>query len=97
MAVQDDVVTVRGAVQTLAQAVERVTCHYGDTVDVRRLKADVSRLADDIDLLCGPAVPEQASDPVRPTREIIADTAYSYDFWSDAEDEGLGGPDRRCP
>lgn len=95
MAVQDDVSAARDAVQALARAVEQVTRHYADSVDVRRLHTDVGRLNDDLDLLCGTAVPAPAVEPPRPKLEIIADTEYAHDFWMDAEDEGLGKADRR--
>ena len=90
MPVQDDVVAARKAVQALKQAVAGLTRHYADTVDVRRLKTDVGRLSDDLDLLCGAAVPrESASAGTRPL-EVIDDKDYAHDFWMDAEDEGLG-------
>ena len=89
MPVKDDVAAARKAVQALRQAVEGVTRHYGDSVDVRRLQADVGRLDDDLDLLCGTALPQETAQP-RPALEIIPDTPYAQDFWMDAEDEGLG-------
>ena len=88
----DDVVAARRATRALEQATNAVLRHYGDTVDVRRLQADVSRLSADLDLLCGA---EAAAKAVEPQREVIPDTAYTHDFWLDAEDEGLGSADRR--
>ena len=90
MPVKDDVAAARKAVQALRSAVEGVTRHYGDSVDVRRLKADVGRLDDDLDLLCGTALPREAPQPPRQPLEVIPDTPYAQDFWMDAEDEGLG-------
>ncbi len=90
MPVKDDVAAARKAVQVLRQAVEGVTRHYADTVDVRRLKSDVSRLDDDLDLLCGTALPRETPQSVRQALEVIPDTPYAHDFWMDAEDEGLG-------
>ena len=89
MSLQDDVAAARRAVVALEEATAAVGRHYQDTVDVRRLKADVSRLSGDLDLLCGAT---KASPP--PTLEIIDDTEYSHDFWMDAEDEGLGASNR---
>jgi hypothetical protein len=94
--VVDDVKAAREAVKALTEAVAGLTRHYPDTVDVRRLQADVARLDDDLDLLCGTALPqEEAPPPVRPARQVIPDHTYAHDFWMDAEDEGLGRSDRR--
>ena len=94
MPVQDDAAAARRAVQALKQAVDTLTRHYPDTVDVRRVKADVGRLGEDLDLLCGTALPRSADAP-RPQLEVIPDLEYAHDFWMDAEDEGLGRSDRR--
>jgi hypothetical protein len=85
VSLQDDVAAARRAVVDLEQATAAVSRHYQDTVDVRRLKADVERLSADLDLLCG-APPATRTEPL----EVIPDTEYSHDFWMDAEDEGLG-------
>ena len=95
MQVVDDVKAARRAVQELSAAVAGLTRHYPDTVDVRRLKADVARLDDDLDLLCGTALPQEAPPPPKPARQVIPDHSYAHDFWMDAEDEGLGRSDRR--
>jgi len=88
MPVKDDAAAARRAAQALKQAVDALTRHYPDTVDVRRLKSDVDRLDDDLDLLCGTALPRD--DAPRPQLEVIPDLEYGHDFWMDAEDEGLG-------
>jgi hypothetical protein len=90
--VDDDVVAARRAVGTLEAVCQSLLRHYGDTVDGRRLQADVGRLAVDLDLLCGAAPAPRAQAPVAPPspREVIPDTSYTHDFWMDAEDEGLG-------
>ena len=94
MPVKDDAAAARRAVQTLKQAVDALSRHYSDTVDVRRLKADVARLDEDVDLLCGSALPRESADLPR-TLEVIPDKEYDHDCWRDAEDEGLGRSDRR--
>jgi hypothetical protein len=90
VSLQDDVAAARRAVVALEEATAAVSRHYNDTIDVRRLKADVARLSGDLDLLCG-APPAARTEPL----EIIPDTEYSHDFWMDAEDEGLGASNRR--
>ena len=91
MPVKDDAAAARRAAQALKQAVDTLTRHYPDTVDVRRLKSDVGRLDDDLDLLCGTALPRSSvPEGERPPLEIIPDLEYAHDFWMDAEDEGLG-------
>ena len=97
MSLQEDVAAARRAVLALEEATAAVSRHYSDdddhdTVDLRRLKADVARLSGDLDLLCGAA---PSSPP--PVLEVIDDTEYSHDFWMDAEDEGLGASHRRSP
>jgi len=89
---QEDVAAARRAVLALEEAAAAVSRHYDDTVDVRRLTADVARLSSDLDLLCGAAPTEPP-----PVLEVIDDTAYAHDFWMDAEDEGLGASHRRTP
>lgn len=86
MAVQDDVARAREAVRSLEQAVATVTGHYPDSVDARRLRSDVARVAEDLHLLVGQ---EPAAAPRE--LEVIEDTVYPQDFWMDADDEGLGG------
>lgn len=95
MPVQDDAAAARRAVKDLRSAIDALTRHYSDSVDVRRLRADVGRLDEDVDLLCGSAVPRTPAD--RPPLEVIPDNEYAHDFWMDAEDEGLGQSHRRNP
>ena len=96
--VDEDIAAARRAVQTTQRAVQSLVRHYGDTVDGRRLLADVGRLDIDLDLLCGAApaqAPARQPVPESPRREVIPDTPYERDFWMDAEDEGLGRYDTR--
>jgi hypothetical protein len=55
MSLEQDVATARQAVDQLERACGRVTRHVGDTLDARRLRADLTRLRDDLDLLGGGA------------------------------------------
>ncbi len=89
MSVQEDVAVARDAVRALERAVQAVTRHYGDSVDVRRLRHDAERLSEDLDLLCGTQTSAAPPAPVGPL-EVIEDKDYEHSFWMDAEDEGLG-------
>lgn len=53
MSLEQDVAAARAAVEDLDRAVARMTGHYRESVDSRRLRMDVGRIRDDIDLLCG--------------------------------------------
>ncbi len=86
MPVDDQISSARGALQLLEQATERLVRHYGDSVDVRRLRLDVGRVRDDVDLLCGLPAPRAPQPQVQP----IDDVPYAADLWADAEDEGVG-------
>ena len=55
MSLEQDVAAARQAVDALEQACGPLVGHFGDTVDARRLKMDVARLRDDINLLSGTA------------------------------------------
>ncbi|MGY1607731.1 MULTISPECIES: hypothetical protein [unclassified Geodermatophilus] len=80
MSLEQDVTAARGAVDALERACALVTRHFGDTLDSRRLRVDVARLRDDLDLLCG-ARPRGTYEPF----------AIVY---GDGDDEGLGGSGR---
>ena len=95
--VDDDITAARKAVQGVERAARSLVRHYGDTVDGRRLLADVGRLCDDLDLLCGSVVAAPVAAAPAPPREVIPDTPYERDFWMDAEDEGIGRYDTRSP
>ena len=89
----EDIAATHRAVADLERRAASLTRHYGDTVDARRLLADVGRLAADLELLCGqPVRPHSPSPPPAPSRprEGIPDSSYTDGFWMDAEDEGLG-------
>jgi hypothetical protein len=92
--VSEDIAAARRAVLDLEKRAASLTRHYGDTVDARRLLADVGRLAADLELLCGAVAktrPVSPSPPPSvPSRRVIPDDSYTDGFWMDAEDEGLG-------
>lgn len=82
MSLDQDVAAARRAVDDLEHACAMVSRHFRDTVDARRLRVDVSRLREDLTLLCG------------------AERAYGHAsltasaYWSDADDDGVGGSGR---
>jgi hypothetical protein len=80
MSLEQDVAAAREAVDALEQACGPVTRHFGDTVDTRRLRIDVARLRDDLELLCGARF--------RIRHEPLA-TVYG-----DGDDDGIGGSGR---
>ncbi|MCV2489260.1 hypothetical protein OF117_07770 [Geodermatophilus sp. YIM 151500] len=80
MSLEQDVAAARSAVDEVERACARVTGHFRDTVDVRRLRLDVSRLRDDLDLLCG-AQPAAAQTP-----------QFGSVSWDDGMDDGIGLP-----
>ena len=85
MSLEQDVAAARRAVDALEQACGPVTRHFGDTVDARRLRVDVARLRDDLNLLCG-AVPVYAREP-----------QYASSGYDDGWDEGVATPGRTTP
>ncbi|MFN2540296.1 MAG: hypothetical protein ABR549_19375, partial [Mycobacteriales bacterium] len=83
----DDIAAARNALRALERAVAAVAGHYADSVDAKRLRMDVERVSQSLDLLCG----RENVPPAAMRLQVIEDTAYPQDFWMDAEDEGLGG------
>jgi hypothetical protein len=80
MSLEQDVAAARRAIDALEQACGPVTGHFGDTVDSRRLRIDVARLRDDLNLLCG-----------APARQVHDTFAAVY---GDGDDEGISGSSR---
>jgi hypothetical protein len=81
MALEEDVEAARAAVDEVERACARVQGHFRDTVDVRRLRVDVGRLREDLDLLCG----------ARPA--AVQGQQFSSSAWDDGMDN-LGAPGR---
>ena len=86
MSAQDAVAATRESLTALAGAVLRIRNEYGDTLGVRRLTADVDRLAESLDRLGDPQPghhPGVSSDEM----VLIPDDPYDESMWSDAQSE----------
>ena len=80
MSLEQDVATARRALDDLDRACASLTRRTGETVDARRLRSDIGRVRDDLDLLSGlPSYPDQ---------EPFAGV------YGDGDDEGFGGAGR---
>ena len=82
MSLEQDVAAARRAVDELEAACSPLTRHFGDTVDARRLRIDVSRLRDDLALLCGAS------------RRAPGVPGSSAVVWDDGHDDGVAGHGR---
>jgi hypothetical protein len=81
MSLEQDVSAARTAVDELERACARVMGHFREGVDVRRLRMDVSRLREDLDLVCG----------ARPA--AVQGQQFSSAAWDDGMDD-MGAPGR---
>jgi hypothetical protein len=81
LSVEEDLTAARRAIDVLEQACSSVARHFPDTVDSRRLRVDVSRLREDLTLLCG-AEPRPVHDP------------YAASFYDDGYDTLMDAPGR---
>ena len=80
MSMEQDVEAARLALDAFEQACTPITRHFGDTVDARRLRGDVTRVRDDLTLLCGTR-PYTAPEPLT-------------GVYGDGDDDGWGGTGR---
>jgi hypothetical protein len=80
MSLEQDAAAARQALDAFEQACAPITKHFGDTVDARRLRGDVTRVRDDLTLLCG-AQPYTLREPFA-------------GIYGDGDDDGLGGAGR---
>jgi hypothetical protein len=86
----ESLAATRHQLERLDAAVLELTHHYGESLGIRRLRADVRRVYEDLDLL-GPA--PSLARPAAPAGvvEQLPDTPYDPAIFEGAEDEGLGG------
>jgi hypothetical protein len=85
-----DVTEVRKALATLRFNVGRLRARNTDSVGLRRLAADVERIAEDLDLL-GDLRPATARGDQQPRLEFVQDAPYDRAVFEGADDEGLSG------
>ena len=86
MSAHDAVASTREALTRLAAAVLVLRNEYGDTLGVRRLTADVDRLAESLDLL-GEPQPGHSPDVSAADIVVIPDDPYDESMWHDAQSE----------
>jgi hypothetical protein len=88
MSVRDDLTAAAGHVAGLRRAVTGLSKELGNTIDVQRLRDDVVRLADDVDLVAraaGVGSQDRAGAPGETV--FIPDEDYDPAMWADADDE----------
>lgn len=95
MSLHDDLTSVQRRLDDLMRCVGRLDEHVGDSLDMRRVRADAGHLRESLALL-QEAVPT-ASLSRKVEMVTIPDAPYDRGLWADAEDEGLGSPHRHAP
>lgn len=96
MGVHEDLARAAGHVGDLRRDLAGIQSCVGTTIDVQRLRDDIARMADDLDLLgrgAGVGTQDRAGAPGEIV--FIPDEDYDPGLWSAADDEGIGpGRDR---
>jgi hypothetical protein len=95
MSLHDDLTSVQRRLDDLTRCVARLDEHAGDSLDMRRVRADASRLRESLALLMASAPISAGNRPV--DMVSVPDAPYDRGLWADAEDEGLGSPHRHAP
>jgi hypothetical protein len=80
-----ETMAARAATRELLRAVDGLQRRMGDSIDLRRLRTDAQRVAEDLELLVGPDV--QAEPP---KLMVIPDGDYPPELFADCDDEGVG-------
>lgn len=95
MSLQDDLTSVQRRLDDLVRCVGRLEEHVGNSLDMRRVRADADHLRESLSLLREAAPSTARTGPVEMV--IVPDTPYDPALWSDCEDEGLGSAHGHAP
>lgn len=95
MSLHDDLTSVQRRLDDLMRCVARLDEQAGDSLDMRRVRADAAHLRESLGLLQASA-PAASSDR-KVDMVTVPDAPYDRGLWTDAEDEGLGSPYRHAP
>ncbi|MCH5672857.1 hypothetical protein [Streptomyces gilvus] len=94
MSVQDDLTSVQRCLDDLSRSVNRLEQELGgNTLDMRRVRADAEHLRESVQLLRAAAAVQNA--PRKPELVTIPDQPYDDSLWTDSDDEGLGAHHRK--
>ncbi len=79
--------------QELVASARALECPGGDPPDLHSLREAVYQLQRIVDRMArqSPREPARASSSSRLDYFIVPDVEYGYDFWRDADDEGICG------
>ncbi|MDJ0342687.1 hypothetical protein QMK19_23805 [Streptomyces sp. H10-C2] len=95
MSLQDDLTSVQRRLDDLVRSVGLLEQHVGNSLDMRRVRADADHLRESLTLLRETA---RGAGPPGPVEMVIVpDTPYDPGLWSDCEDEGLGSAHGHAP
>jgi hypothetical protein len=83
MSVHDDLAAAGHALDALQAAVTALGVHFHESLDLRRLREDVARVAVDLDLLR--AAPVAAAEV--PASMPASGNDYDPAFWADGDDD----------
>jgi hypothetical protein len=86
MSIHDDLAAAGHALDALQAAVTALGVHYHESLDLRRLREDVSRVGVDLDLLRS----GELGAPGAPAAAPAGDSDYDPAFWADGDDEDIG-------
>jgi hypothetical protein len=86
MSVHDDLAAAGHALDALQAAATALGGHYHESLDLRRLREDVARVAVDLDLLRAAL----AEEPAAPASAPAAGNDYDPAFWADGDSDDMG-------